>query len=128
MRLVRTFAFAVAGAAVIAAGLAFAPSSALAGAEAGSPPAAVAMADGAAVFTKECKKCHGEDGKGKTKMGEANKIPDLTSPEWQGGHDKAKVVKIVTDGVADTKMKAFKEKLTAEEIGAVADFVKALKP
>ena len=84
---------------------------------------------GKAVYMKKCKKCHGEDGKAQTKMGKKYEIPDMTSSEWQGKHDKAKVVKVVTDGSKKpkSKMKSFKEKLSAEEISAVADFVKTLK-
>jgi cbb3-type cytochrome c oxidase subunit III len=126
MKVVRLFVTAVTGAALLALGLAAgAPS---AGAIETAPLAGPMAADGAAVWQKECKKCHGEDGKGKTKMGEKHKIPDLTAAEWQGGHDKAKVVSIVTDGKADTKMKAFKDQLSAEDIEAVATYVKALKP
>ena len=84
------------------------------------------MADGKAIFQKKCKKCHGTDGKAQTKMGKKHKISDMTTPEWKGKHTKADVVKAITEGKADTKMKPYKEKLTADEIAAVADFVLAL--
>jgi mono/diheme cytochrome c family protein len=94
-------------------------------------PAVILMADGKAVYMKKCKKCHGEDGKGQTKIGKKHKSPDFTSGAWQGKNGKAKVVKSVTNGVfkdgVKTKMKAFKEKLSTEEISAVADYVKAFK-
>ncbi len=95
-------------------------------------PAVVLMADGKAVYMKKCKKCHGEDGKGQTKMGKKHKAPDFTDAGWQGKNSKSKVVKDTTNGVVKpdgtkTKMKAFKDKLSAEEISAVADYVKAFK-
>jgi len=95
-------------------------------------PAVVLMADGKAVYMKKCKKCHGADGKGQTKMGIKHKSPDFTDSGWQGKNSKDKVVKAVTNGVlkpdgTKTKMKAFKEKLSAEEISAVSDYVKAFK-
>ena len=43
-----------------------------------------------------------------------------------GKLDKAKIIKVVKNGKANTKMKSFKEKLSAEEIDAVAAFVKTL--
>ena len=95
-------------------------------------PALILLADGKAVYMKKCKKCHGADGKGKPKMKEKHNIPDFTDAGWQGKNDKAKVVKATTNGVkkkdgSKTKMKAFKDKLSAEEISAVADFVKSFK-
>ncbi len=124
----RLMTLALAG--VAAAGLGFAagmPSAMADQAQLQVSPAAVLMADGAAVFKKKCKKCHGADGKAKTKMGEKHSIPDLTAAKWQGDNDLAAVVKVVTGGKDGTKMKSFKEKLSAEEIDAVAKFVKALK-
>ena len=60
-------------------------------------------------------------------MKEKNKIPDLTDAAWQGAHDRAKIVAVVTDGIKDTKMGSFKAKLKPEEIEAVAVYVKTLK-
>ena len=95
-------------------------------------PALILMADGKAVYMKKCKKCHAEDGKGKAKMKEKHNIPDFTDAAWQGKNNKAAVVKATTEGSPPkdgkkSKMKAFKDKLTAEEISAVADFIKAMK-
>ena len=40
---------------------------------------------------------------------------------------KGKVVDVLNKGVDGTKMKAFKDKLSADEIAAVATYVKKLK-
>ncbi len=90
-------------------------------------PAEAPAADGKAVFVDQCAKCHGEDGKGQTKMGQKFKIPDMTTSDWQGRHSFERVLEIVRDGIADTKMKAYGKKLSAEQLDAVSKFVKALK-
>ena len=56
-----------------------------------------------------------------------NNIPDMSASDWQGKHNKAAIAKAITDGVDGTKMKSFKDKLKAEEIDAVAAYVKKLK-
>lgn len=128
MTMQRVLTLVLAGGVFAALALVAAPGSALADSEAQltESPAAVLMADGKELFLKNCKKCHGPDGKAATKMGTKHKIPDMTKPEWQSKHSKAEVVKVITEGKAETKMKAYKETLTADEIAAVADFVKGL--
>ncbi len=81
------------------------------------------LAAGKELFRKKCKTCHGLDGKGSDKYRE--KVPDLPSLA-KTKLSKAKVVSIVTDGVPDTKMKAYKSKLEADEIEAVSVYVKSL--
>jgi mono/diheme cytochrome c family protein len=83
--------------------------------------------DGKALYEAKCKSCHAIDGKGSKAM-QKNKIPDMSNPDWQAKHDRAKVIAAITDGVKDTKMQAFKEKLKPEEIEAIAVYVATLKP
>ena len=85
------------------------------------PDSPVAGADGKAVYMKKCKKCHGPDGKAQTKMGKKHEMGPIP-----GKLNKAKIMKVIKNGKANTKMKSFKEKLTEEEIDAVATFVKTL--
>lgn len=84
--------------------------------------------DGASVYERSCAKCHGPDGKGDTGMGkkargEGKKWPDLT----QSKDDADKVLAIIRDGVPDTKMKAYGDKLSAEELGNVRDYVMSFR-
>ncbi len=88
--------------------------------------AKLAGIDGKALYESKCKSCHAIDGKGTAAM-QKNKIPNLTDAAWQGAHDRAKIVAVVTDGIKDTKMGSFKAKLKPEEIEAVAVYVKTLK-
>jgi mono/diheme cytochrome c family protein len=82
--------------------------------------------DGKPLYDKSCKPCHAADGKGTASM-KANNIPDFTDGAWQKGHSKAKVTSAITNGIDGTKMKSFKDKLSTDEIAAVAAYVKKLK-
>lgn len=130
MRTQRLMTLALAGGLIAALTIAAAPSAAHTDSGPEISDAALTLvlaADGQELWTKNCKKCHGPDGKAQTKMGAKHKIPDLTDATWQGKHSKEKVTKVIAEGVADTKMKAYKDKLSAAEIDALATFVKALK-
>ena len=82
--------------------------------------------DGKPLYEKLCKSCHAVDGTGTEAMKKKN-IPDFTDKGWQGGHSKAKIVATLSNGVAGTLMKDFKAKLSADEMAAVAAYVKKLK-
>lgn len=89
-----------------------------------APSEAVAL-DGGPLYARHCKGCHALDGKGSAGM-KASNIPDMSDPAWQASNDQAKVAEAIERGVEGTKMKAFKSKLSAEEISAVAAYVKRL--
>lgn len=82
-----------------------------------------AAEDGKALFDSKCAMCHGTNGVAKPMAkGSAN----LNDPAWQ---EKTKIEAIelrVTEGKAPL-MKPFKDKLTPEQIKAVAEYVKTLK-
>ena len=84
------------------------------------PAASGDLTKGQEIFAKKCKGCHGDDGKGQTKIGLELKIPSLIKTK----DSLAKITEIIRDGVPDTKMKAFRQKLSDEEIDAVAVYVK----
>jgi mono/diheme cytochrome c family protein len=92
----------------------------------GAPPTPAPALDGKPLYEKYCKGCHALDGSGSAGM-KANNIPDLSTAEWQAGHDQAKIVEVLERGVDKTKMKAFKDKMSPEELAAVAAHVKQLK-
>ncbi len=80
------------------------------------------------VWNAKCKSCHGEDGKAKTKMGEKEKIPDMANADWQKNHSDEKIRAVITEGSKDNaKMKAFKDKLTPEQIDALVKYIRAMK-
>jgi cytochrome c553 len=92
---------------------------------------ATAWADSPEEIWKEkgkCTNCHGDDGRGKTKIGKKEKIPDLTSTRWQSRHSDEQIKDTITNGSEDNpKMKPFKDKLTPEEIDSMVKFVRGLK-
>jgi mono/diheme cytochrome c family protein len=88
---------------------------------------AVRAEDAAPVWTKQCKSCHGVDGKGDTEMGRKSKAEDLSDAAWQGRHSDAKIRDAIENGVPKTKMKGYKEKLSPEQIDALVAYVRSLK-
>lgn len=95
--------------------------------------AGTAMAvDATALWAKHCASCHGKDGKGKTKTGEKLKVRDLTDPAVMATLNKDNVTASMTKGVKATDsdklvMKAYDDKLSAEEIQALTDYTLAIK-
>jgi mono/diheme cytochrome c family protein len=84
-------------------------------------PAAQA-ADGKALYDAKCAMCHGKDGVAKPMAkGSAN----LNDAKWQEATKVEAVETVVTDGKG--KMKGYKDKMSGEEIKAVATYVKTLK-
>src|SRR5262249_7837304 len=88
-----------------------------------------ALADGAAdIWKAKCKGCHGEDGAAKTKVGEKEKIADMSKAEWQAKHTDEQIKAVITDGSKNnSKMKPFKEKLSDEEIQSMVSYIRGLK-
>jgi len=91
----------------------------------------VRAADAKENWDKQCAKCHGEDGKGKTKMGEKLGVKDYTDAKVQGEMKDADMVKAIKDGVKEkdsdkTKMKAFPD-FSADEVKALVTYIRAMK-
>ncbi|HEX9185601.1 MAG TPA: c-type cytochrome [Vicinamibacteria bacterium] len=84
-------------------------------------PAAQA-ADGKALYDGKCAMCHGKDGVAKaTAKGSAN----LNDAKWQADTKAETIETVIADGKG--KMKGYKDKMAADEIKAVATYVKTLK-
>lgn len=79
--------------------------------------------DGAAIFKSKCAMCHGQDGSGKTAMGEKLNIADLRSAEVQKQTD-AELSQIIAKG--KNKMPAYEGKLTKEQIDQLVAYVREL--
>src|SRR5947209_4692738 len=91
---------------------------------------AVRAADANENWDKTCTKCHGPDGKGKTKMGEKLGIKDLTDPKIQAEATDDKAFKAIKEGLKDSegkiKMKPA-ENLSDDDIKALVAKVRTLK-
>jgi cytochrome c553 len=87
-------------------------------------------ADAKENWDKNCKRCHGEDGKGKTKMGEKYSIKDYTDAKVQEGMKDEAITKAIKEGVKDgetIKMKAFGDVLSDDEIKALVKYIRDFK-
>jgi mono/diheme cytochrome c family protein len=78
------------------------------------------------LYKTRCFACHLADGN--APMKEMN----LADAEWKHGSKVADIVKVIEEGAPGTAMLGFKAQLSAEEIGALARYVrsfdKTLKP
>lgn len=91
---------------------------------------AAAYAEEAAADTwkAKCKGCHGDDGTAKTKMGEKEKIPDISNAGWQKRHSDDQIKEVITNGSKENaKMKAYKDKLTPEQIDGLVKYIRGMK-
>ena len=83
------------------------------------------------LWTKNCAKCHGEDGKGKTKMGEKLGVKDYTDAKVQESLKEDEMAKAIKEGVKEKdsdkmKMKASPD-LTDDEVKALVAYVRSFK-
>lgn len=93
-----------------------------------APAKTPGVMSGAEVYEKSCTKCHGADGKGDTGMGKKGKEKGQRWPDLaESKIERAKVFAVVKDGVADTQMKGYGEKLGTGELDAVVDYVIGLR-
>jgi len=87
-------------------------------------------ADGKALYEKECKKCHGEDGKGKTKMGEKYGAKDYSDAKVQAELKDAAAIKAIKEGLKDKEGKVLMkptEGVTDEDAKALLAHMRTFK-
>jgi len=90
-----------------------------------------AAGDVTATWNMNCAACHGKDGKGQTMMGRKLAIKDLTDAKVQASFTDDQAAKAIKEGVNDngqTKMKAFADKLSEDDIKALVAHVRSFKP
>lgn len=82
---------------------------------------------------QKCDTCHGAGGKADTKIGQAKKISDMTTADWQKKVTDEAARTAITKGIDRTvdgkqeKMKAY-DKLKAEEIDALIKLMRSWAP
>ena len=81
------------------------------------------------LFSNNCARCHGANGRAETPLGRTYQTPDLTQPEWWRKNSKitstATLMSIVSRGKGG--MPAFGKKLRRAEIRALVGYVRKFK-
>jgi cytochrome c553 len=86
--------------------------------------------DAAALWKKDCAKCHGDDGRGATKSGRKYLINDLTDASFQAKFTDEEATNSIKFGLKDAKGKVIMKAvhgLTDNDIKALVAYVRALK-
>jgi mono/diheme cytochrome c family protein len=100
----------------------------LAAAPQASHAAPVPRAKAVEIYASMCQICHGPEGKGTPLI----KGLEFTGRKWKHGSGQAEVIKTISNGIPSTQMHPFKDRLTPQEIAALAalarSYDKALKP
>jgi cytochrome c6 len=87
-------------------------------------------ADAKENWTKNCAKCHGEDGKGQTRMGKQAGAKDYTDAKVQAELKDEKAIETIKKGLTvdgKKKMDAYAEKLSDDEIKALVAHLRGFK-
>lgn len=75
------------------------------------------------LYIQNCARCHGADGRAQTPLGRRLEAANLTTADVKG-HDAAKIARVIRNGRPE--MPAFRKKLTAAQIAAIASYVRGL--
>jgi mono/diheme cytochrome c family protein len=87
---------------------------------------AVDLELGRDIFYKHCKACHGKKGNGKTFAANVLNPPpkNFTSDESKKELTEERMIRSITQGRKSTAMMPWESRLTAEEIRAVAHYIR----
>ena len=83
--------------------------------------------DPAQVFARSCSPCHGKDGH-PSSVFEKQGVKNFTDPAWQKGISDAQIEKTIHEGKKGTMMASFDKQLSAQEIKALAGYIRKLGP
>ena len=86
--------------------------------------------DAKAIYQKSCAKCHGDDGKGQTKMGQKLGCKDYTDAKVQADLKDDAATKAIKEGLKDSDGKTLMkpaEDLSADDIKGLVAYFRAFK-
>jgi mono/diheme cytochrome c family protein len=88
------------------------------------------IAAGQALYTKNCRFCHGADAKGNGPMAPKDTHPsDLTDAKWDRGGTDGELFLVLRDGAApDFKMKGYKGRMSETDMWNVINYVRSIGP
>jgi len=86
------------------------------------------IAAGQQTFRKFCGSCHGVDAKGDGPLAPKDSHPpNLTDEVWKHGSSDGEIFTVIREGAGPkSEMKAFKSKLTAQEMWNVVNYLRSL--
>ena len=90
-------------------------------------PAAVCGDEKSEVFAKACASCHGKDGKAQTPAAKKLGVKDLSESKLTDEQIVQQILEGKLDLKKESKMPAFKEKLTKAELDSLIPVVKAFR-
>ena len=95
-----------------------------------TPATAESVANGAALFAKQCVSCHGASGKGDGAMAAKlkSKPADLTDAEWKHGPTDGEIFTLIRDGAKNAGMKAYRGVLTDRQMWDLVNYIRSLGP
>jgi cytochrome c553 len=82
-----------------------------------------------ALYKKECAKCHGDDGKGDTKMGKKSGVKDYSDAKVQAEMKDDKAFKVIKEGLKQDGKSVMKplEGASDDEIKALVKHMRTFK-
>lgn len=91
----------------------------------GSGTAAESSPDAAQLYSQNCAKCHGKDGRASGVKAKLGGVRNLTDPEWQGRVSDERIFNSINNGKG--KMPAFSKKLSEADVDSLVNYVRSLK-
>jgi len=88
-------------------------------------PAPAAAEDAAKIFAKSCAPCHGKAGEPSAVFAKQG-VRSFTDAAWQKTATDAQIEKSIREGKKGTMMASFEKQFSAEEIKALAAYVRKL--